>query len=283
MNEHNRLRRSDPVRVGSKNTKLIHLVASTALSFLCLEGCIGANDAAPIESGSHPLASTSEANEFFDVCRYNATDYRRIRRDFAETYKPGLDATELIANLRLKFELKYSGPAVDLAYAEKRRHPEKERFTAWVFEKTCAISEDNTNRWIIQLLTRKDNRLTGSELRLIFDDNDFTARKQPFNFDHFLVRMPDGSEPAEKALWSLTGKGTPKTVVQQLMEHAEDGDYGELDRVPKYATGRKDTIIYWYRPYVKKHLSARMGAEIPRWRIFWIFDENDRLTKVVVK
>jgi len=263
--------------------KWTYVVVIAALGFLCLGECVRADDTTQADLETPPLASSPKEKGFFDVCRHSADDYERIRSDFAEAYTPGSDATELIAALNARFDLQYNGPSFDLTKIEGRLDPTDKRFTAWLFEKTCHVGEENRNRWQILLLGDNEKRLTGSELRLFFDDNNFASRNRPFNFDHFRVRRRDGRKPAEKALWSLTGRGTRKASVHELMVNAVDGEYGELNRIPTYATGRRDTIIYWYRPHGDKHLSARMGAPFYRWRIFWTFDENERLIKLVVE
>ena len=134
--------------------------------------------------------------------------------------------------------------------------------------------EIKKNLWAVLLFVDENDIIHKSEIRLLYEDENFPLRGVPFRFKIF-SRAVTFIEITRKALLDLLGDDITPERVHQVMTSA-----GARRNSVKETNGQ--TKIY-YRYMEKIGLTAEPIFVEPLWILVWTFDENDTLVDLIHK
>ena len=245
----------------------------TALLFILFLLCI------PIETYSAGLQDYSELgnlpSSYFDVCKHDLDTYPSLRAEIDKRHPAGSDAASLLATIKLTLGSAASEKIVtDFLLTA---NTDKVTGNSWLysFKKRCSYSSIYDIEWNIHILTDLSQRITAINIQPIMQASDFSLIPAPFCFEYFT-----NDQETQKALWSLTGIGTPKKQVLALMSRI-CSEYGEIESL-KMNNGER-SLGYRYR-YIK---TAFIASRILPWEfssiVIWEFDEQDKLIHLTVR
>ena len=199
---------------------------------------------------------------FFRFCEYDSADFETLEAEFNRRFPVGSNAERLIETIGQSTGYE--------ALWEKKPWPPAESGEAlahyiYVYAYPCPLNQGNKNYWHFIFITDLENNITKSEFRLFFVDENFKARGIPFRFENFRSR-----DEARKALWSLTGDGTTRGAVEELM-----GRVGL-----KRQKVKSNQSIDKYRKYPDKRSLGYQLSGYGIWVLLWEFDDNGRLKRL---
>ena len=126
----------------------------------------------------------------------------------------------------------------------------------FVYEKTIDVGNKNKNLWAVLLFVDENDIIHKSEIRLLYEDENFPLRGVPFRFENF-SRAVTFMEITRKALLDLLGDDITPERVHQVMTSA-----GARRNSVKETNGQ--TKIY-YRYMEKIGLTAEAFLVEPLW------------------
>lgn len=200
--------------------------------------------------------------EFFRFCKYGTADFETLEAEFIRRFPVGSKAERLIETIGQSTGYE--------ALWEKKPWPPAESGEAlahyiYVYAYPCPLYQENKNYWHFIFITDLKDNITKSEFRLFFVDENFKTRGIPFKFENFRSR-----EEARKALWSLTGEGTTRNAVEELMSKVG------LKRQKVKSNQNIDK-------YRKNSDTRNLGHQLSgygTWVLLWEFDDNGRLKRL---
>jgi hypothetical protein len=229
-------------------------IALGALTGALMLGALG-------QAQSSGDAAVEDVEQLLRFCEHDFHEYDRVKMAFETAFPIGSSASELLEVIEkspgyIRGFHRYRVPDLSVGTEPK--------FFAYWYGYKCPSKEGNQDIWQIILLSSEEGNLTALELAIFFEDENFSTRGIPFLFENF------GSEDAGKrALWSITGKGTNRRRVQEIMENAG---------LKKFRTYEKDgQITDQYRRFPNKYsILSRLG-NFNVWVLNWIFDKDGLL------
>lgn len=248
-------------------SKLISLLL--ALLVFCLAGKTQGADSEGTFKAKEPSVP------IFNLCQHEITDYSSLKAKIEKKYPIGSDVSVLLSDASRIFGKPVSEKKVtDFLFITNKNEVSKNSWF-YSFSKRCDYSSVYSVDWDIHILADLTKKITAINIRPIIQTNDFSLIHVPFNFEYFY-----NAKGSQKALWHLTGTGTPKNEILKLMAEI-NGEYGDLETIKIKNLGERLGYRYQYKP--KTFIASRIAPWSFSHIVIWEFDEQDELTKLIVR
>ena len=153
-----------------------------------------------------------EIDQLFRFCEREAGNFESVKSEFEHAFPVGSDVTDFVNAVK-------KNPGFRRAQWSPTLQPDKSRSASnsyvYALDYPCDLDHGNRDIWYIIIVTDLENKITQKIFRIFFEDENFRIRGIPFQFENF-----HNARSIQKALWSITGKGTPRDEVQRLMREA---------------------------------------------------------------
>ena len=206
-------------------------------------------------------AENGDIKQQLQFCRYDYRDYSRIKSAFEATFPIGSSASKLIGAIE-----KSPGSMRGFHHYPVKDYSVKSttKLYAYWYGYNCEEENKNNNIWTILFIINEKNILESIEFSLFFEDDNFSEREIIFDFENFA-----SEDAGRRALWSITGNGTSRQHVQEIMEAAG---------LKKFQTYKQNSqVIDQYRKFPdKSSIAARIG-NYNVWVLNWRFDMENHL------
>ncbi|PTQ85827.1 hypothetical protein [Nitrosomonas ureae] len=248
------------------------LFAVSPLVILFLFSLVGKAQAASFAEASDVEA---HSNPFFDICQRQIADYPLLKAEIDKRYSLGSDVSVLLPDIKKGFGKPISEKKVRDYLSITNKNEDTENSWFYSFNKACNYSPIYSMQWNIHILADVTKKITAINIRPIIETSDFSLTHVPFYFEYFT-----NDEDTQKALWNLTGTGTPKSKIQKLMAGI-DGVYGDIETIKQ--RNQENLLVYRYRYNATTFIASRVAP----WEfisiVIWEFNDQDRLIDLTVR
>ena len=247
------------------------LVLQISLFFIALLLCL-TSMAQETNFKGIPLMKNSDLN-LSDICQYEITDYQSLKMEIEERYVVGSNVALLQNDFEQYFgTIKKKELAKDFYFMKNKN----EDANSWIYyySKTCDYVPSYSVQWNIYILTDLAKKITAINLQPILQTTELGLINVPFNFNFF-----ENAKDMSKALWSLTGAGTTKSKILELMLEVGD-EYGNLETIK--IKNPETRLGYRYRYVAETLIASRIAAYEFKYFVIWEFNDQDELINLSV-
>ena len=257
-------------------TKIRWWLARSPLVILLLFSLVGKSQSASFEGASDVK---KHSNPFFDICQKQLVDYPLLKAEIDKRYSLGSDVSVLLSDIKKGFGKPISEKKVRDYLFITNKNEGAENSWLYSFNKACNYSTKYSSmQWNIHVLADLAKKITTINVRPIIaitEISDSSLTHVPFYFEYFT-----NDEDTQRALWNLTGTGTPKSKIQKLMAGIDDV-YGSIETIKP--RNEENLLIYRYRYNATTFIASRVAP----WEfisiVIWEFNEHDRLINLTVR
>ncbi|WP_293005015.1 hypothetical protein [Nitrosomonas sp.] len=254
-------------------TKIRWWLAKSPLVILLLFSLVGKTQSASFEGTSDVK---KHSNPFFDICQRQLADYPLLKAEIDKSYSLGSDVSVLLSDIKKSFGKPISEKKIRDYLSITNKNEDAENSWLYSFNKACNYSTIYSSmQWNIHVLADLAKKITAINIRPIIETSDFSLTHVPFYFEYFT-----NDEDTQKALWNLTGTGTPKSKIQKLMAGI-DGVYGDIETIKQ--RNQENLLVYRYRYNATTFIASRVAP----WEfisiVIWEFNDQDRLINLTVR